>query len=73
MSVILVLDTNVVIDATFHRNQYSQRVLDALYKGNIQLATSDTISYEVMGVVMHHAITAGLSISQAKNHCPSFL
>lgn len=66
MSLLVVVDTNVIVDALFNDDKYAQRVINSILKEEITLAISHPIFREMMNVVMRHAIEAGLTLTQAK-------
>ncbi len=66
MSLSIIIDTNIVIDALFHRHTHSQRVLNAILKDEVSLVVSEPIVNEIAFTVVAHAIGAGLSLEQAK-------
>ena len=67
MSLSVVIDTNVVIDALFHNNTYAQRIINSILRNEIEFAISEPIVDEMVHTVMGHAISANLTLKQAKN------
>lgn len=66
MSLSIIIDTNIIIDAIFHNHIHSQRVLNAVLKGEVVLVVSTPIVEEMVYTIIAHAVKAGLTLKQAE-------
>jgi putative PIN family toxin of toxin-antitoxin system len=62
----VVMDTNVLINALFHNDKYAQKLLSCIAGNRIKLVVSEAIAVEYLDIVMLHAVSAGLTLDQAK-------
>ncbi|HHY38977.1 MAG TPA: putative toxin-antitoxin system toxin component, PIN family [Clostridia bacterium] len=63
----MVVDTNIFINAIFHGDIYSQRVLQLIADGRIRLLTTERIEDEILQVhILHVLEPRRLSLEQVK-------